>query len=484
MYLKDSKYFSHLLINPYYIKDPKLYEIFQKSLPPIEAYYYFPKGDDIITIDQKKPENSSRKIFTNVPFTSFEKKWLKKFNKLVDSRDDINIPPGWHDGLSLACIYSALGDIEFGYEIMRDYIKWWEKTFPMNIVPKDKSWELLNNGFLYIYGRDHQFRPIMVCQPYILQNKLEYFSDSDVVNVCLFVCQYAVNNLLIPGQIENWIMLFNLKGTSIISLPEPMKLLVQELSDNFNFRLFKCYVLGMSFLMRLLYKFVCTFIGQPNEEKIVILESRKDKHLFDDFTPDNLEKRFGGNAENLIYGEGDCLFPPRVPCENVFFPWEDKNKILISEEEYINLYKKGDIPIESISPFIREKLIKEEEEENKKKLKDENKIRIINKNVKTNNLDLNYITFDKNIQIMKFVNNSNNITPTKINNFNIDININKRRNKTYEVNQFLKSTDWKIKEEFSDKNIFNCLKSNNFINNIKSLIEKRERFKRGITKLK
>ena len=68
----------------------------------------------------------------------------------------------------------------------------------------------------------------MVCQPYILQNKLDYFSNSDVVNVCLFVCQYAVNNLLIPGQIENWIMFFNLKGTSLLSLPEPIKLLVKE----------------------------------------------------------------------------------------------------------------------------------------------------------------------------------------------------------------------------------------------------------------
>ena len=81
MYIRDSKNFSYLLTNPYYLKDPKLYEIFQKSLPPKEAYYYFPKGDDIITIDYKKYENSSRKIFTNVPFTSFEKKCLKNLIK-------------------------------------------------------------------------------------------------------------------------------------------------------------------------------------------------------------------------------------------------------------------------------------------------------------------------------------------------------------------------------------------------------------------
>ena len=31
MYLRDSKYYSHLLINPYYIKDPQLYKIFEKT---------------------------------------------------------------------------------------------------------------------------------------------------------------------------------------------------------------------------------------------------------------------------------------------------------------------------------------------------------------------------------------------------------------------------------------------------------------------
>ena len=81
MYIKDLKNFSYLLTNTYYLKDPKLYELFLRSLPPKEAYYYFPKGDDVITIDHKNPENSSRKIFTNVQFTYFEKKCLKNSTK-------------------------------------------------------------------------------------------------------------------------------------------------------------------------------------------------------------------------------------------------------------------------------------------------------------------------------------------------------------------------------------------------------------------
>ena len=36
------------LRNPYYISDPDLFKIYQKSLPPPESYFYFPKGEEII----------------------------------------------------------------------------------------------------------------------------------------------------------------------------------------------------------------------------------------------------------------------------------------------------------------------------------------------------------------------------------------------------------------------------------------------------
>jgi hypothetical protein len=322
----------------------------------------------------------------------------------------------------------------------------------------------------------------MVCQPYILQNKLDYFSNSDVVNVCLFVCQYAVNNLLIPGQIENWIMFFNLKGTSILSLPEPIKLLVKELSDNFSFRLYKCYVLGMSFIMRILYKFVCTFIGQPDEDKIVILDGRKDKHLFDDFNPDNLEKRFGGNAQDLIYENGDCLFPPRVPTDNVFFPWEDKNKILISENEYIEKCKNGDIPIESMSPFVQEILINEER---KRKIEEkEKKNKIKNEQERNNNYENRNIPNQIPIKKSSENNNKNRIIYEN-NKIIYDINaINKRKKKAKEIKEFLTSDDWKIESEFINNKIFKINRTNNFINDLHKLIDKREKFKLGITKLK
>ena len=483
MFKRDTINYSQLISDPYYCKDPKLYEIFKKCLPPREAYYYFPKPEEILVIDNNKPENSIRRIFTNVPFTNFEKKWLKELKKIIDEHSDIVIPSGWDDGMSLGCVYSALGDIEFAYEIMVDYINWFETTFPMIITPRDKSWELLNNGFLYIYGRDHQFRPIMICQPYILQEKMDYFSNSDIVNVCLFVCQFAVNNLLIPGQIENWIMFFNLKGTSLLSLPEPIKQLVQELSDNFNFRLYKCYVLGMSLIMRILYRFVTNFIGQPNEDKMIILDGRKDKHLFDDFNPDNLEKRFGGRAPNLVYCGDNSLFPPRMPTDNIFFPNENVNDILITEEEYIERCKKGLIPEQSISPYIQDKLNEEEElkiiEIKKNKNSNSNSIkRNPEISVHNQNKSYNKKKLQKDLNQNRFIKS----------NENTDVSSNKTANNAYQrkiyIKQFMYSSDWKIDEEIIGQKIYKKMSTYQFVNEIKNFSSKKEKFRKNLVKIK
>ena len=480
MFKRDTVNYSQLISDPYYCKDPKLYEIFKKCLPPREAYYYFPKPEEILVIDNNKPENSIRRIFTNVPFTKFEKKWLKELKEIIDEHSDIVIPSGWDDGMSLGCVYSALGDIEFAYEIMVDYIKWFETTFPMIITPRDKSWELLNNGFLYIYGRDHQFRPIMVCQPYILQEKMDYFSNSDIVNVCLFVCQFAVNNLLIPGQIENWIMFFNLKGTSLLSLPEPIKQLVQELSDNFNFRLYKCYVLGMSLLMRILYRFVTSFIGQPNEDKMIILDGKKDKHLFDDFNPDNLEKRFGGRAADLVYCGENSLFPPRMPTDNIFFPNENANDILITEEEYIERCKKGLIPQQSISPYIQDKL-NEKEEPKIIEIKSNKNSDNIKRNPEIIILNQNKTYKKKNIQ--KDLNQNRFIKSKE----NTDYSSNRTTNIVYQrkiyIKQFMYSSDWKIDEEIIGQQIYKKMSSYQFVSEIKNFSSKKEQFRKNLLKI-
>lgn len=369
---EDFSRFREIVIDPFYLKDPNLVELFKKGLPPREAYFYFPKGEEIIIWNKKKPEKSLRRIHINVPFNDLEKKWLVELNKMIMAHPENTFPDYWNEGLNLSYIYSTECNIEKAYKRLIDYFKWYNSTFPMNIQPEDKAIKLLNTGFTYIYGRDHQYRPIIICQPYILQKHQKEYSDADVVNASIFICQYMVNYMLIPGQIENWIMFINLEKTSLLSMPDSIKKLIKALSDYFIARLYKSYILGMNAILRLIFKFMCNFLEEVTVKKFVILESRKDPKLFQDINPHNLEERFGGQAPNCVYDEEFCLFPPRMPTNNFFFKNENPEEILITEDEYIDRYNKGKIPPQSVSPYVmdrinRERLEKEKEELTKRK---------------------------------------------------------------------------------------------------------------------
>ena len=61
----------------------------------------------------------------------------------------------------------------------------------MYFTPNDKIFEILNLGFTYIHGRDHQFRPAIVCQPYIYVQHENEFSYDDWMRSTVFICEYA-----------------------------------------------------------------------------------------------------------------------------------------------------------------------------------------------------------------------------------------------------------------------------------------------------
>ena len=345
--------YGNIITDPYFIKDPELYEIFKKSIPPKEAYYFFPKGNDVIELHKKKPEKNIRRIFINVPYLEVEQKWLESYKEIIAKHPETKLPDFWNDGLNLAYIYSTECKLEKSYQRMIEYFQWYKKYFPLNIQPSDKVIEILNTGFVYAFGRDHEFRPILICQPYILLKFIKTYSPEDISRASIFICQYMCNYMMIPGQIENWIMIINLKGTNVLTVPNSMKKLMQTLSENYISRLFRCYIYGLSAFLRVLYKLVCSFLEKQTVEKVVILKDINDKKINQDINPENIEAKFGGKAPDLEYGKGNCIFPPRMPATNNYLlESENPKDILITEEEYKVKLEAGQIPLKSRSPFI------------------------------------------------------------------------------------------------------------------------------------
>jgi len=71
---------------------------------------------------------------------------------------------------------------------------------------------MIDSGYFYIHGRDRKFRPMIIINP----RKIRQFKDlglddnsavDEVIRGCSFIIEYVVNNIHLPGQIENWILL-------------------------------------------------------------------------------------------------------------------------------------------------------------------------------------------------------------------------------------------------------------------------------------
>jgi hypothetical protein len=355
---------------PFFIENPILYQRHILSLPPEESYFFFPKGEEIIIQNNKKPEKALRRIFFNTKYTNYENEKIKQYKKIIKSHPE-NLkyfPDYWNDAYNLMFIYSTDCDLPKAYERMIKYFHWYQNFFPLTFKPKDKAIEILNSGFAYCYGRDHEFRPNLIVQPYIYQNHMKDYSENDLIRATVFLCEYCKNNLLINGQIENWNMIVNVKGINIISIPDSMKKVMKCLSDNFLAKLYKCYILNLSFFLKILYKIICNFLEEVTVRKFVIINGKSDKTMWNFIRSDNIEKRFGGEAEDLIYDDNN-LFPPNMPLNRKFLlDNEKRNEILISKDEYIKRLK--NLPKKSISPFILEEIENKKKEEEKKQFEE------------------------------------------------------------------------------------------------------------------
>jgi hypothetical protein len=360
----EYKYRKKEIIDPYYCKNPELFDLYKRSLPPNEAYYYFPKGDEIMIYYEKKPEKALRRIFLGVPYTALEEKWIMEFKSEVAAHPEIKLPEYWNDAINLRFVYATECNIKKSCERLIKYLQWQNKMFPMYITPGDKIFKLLNLGYLYVFGRDHQFRPIIICQPYIYQKNAKDYIAEDLINASAFLFQYIVNNMLIPGQIENWIMILNFEGTSPLNMPDAVKQLIKTLSENFLSRLYKCFVVGMSFILNFLFKIICNFLEEITVKKLTVLDKNNINRLFEIIRMDNVEQKFGGTAPNAILGIPNGIFPPRMPSNYFLKDEENPKEILITEEEYIKLVENNKIREDCISPYIKDLLEKRQKQIN------------------------------------------------------------------------------------------------------------------------
>ena len=476
------------LVDPFYLKDPLLKELFEKCKPTKEAYFYFPKGEEIIELNRKKPENSYRKIYYDVPVLEHEKYYINKLKEIINKHPEIKLPDFFDDELLLRFLYADDCELDKVFKRITKYIEWSNKTFPLVIQPKSKYIEILNKGFVYVYGRDGRFRPILIFRLVEFVKYEKIYSVQEVIYAGMFLGQFIINNLLLPGHIERWVLIINLRKTTLLSLPEHIKKLLPVMNEGFISRLHKTYVIGMNFFFRILYKIVCAFLHESTVKKIKILDGRKDQSMFKEIRKDNVEIDMGGTAPNARLGEENGIFPPRMPSEHFILESERPEDLLVSEEEYIKKYKNGEIHKDLVCPYILDKL---EEEKKQEILIQNNDINNINNEIKEE-----IIQKSKTFEASK-INIINEGNKQQINRDIIskreEIIAQKRKilierqQKIQKVKTFM-NCGWELKDESINyekykSNFIHQKNHNSIINDINSLTNKRSIFINNISKI-
>ena len=314
----------------FYFYEPILKERHQQVIPTEEMYRFFPSQSQIIAYNEKDPGDSYRYIFNGQSKTDFEEKHLKKLEDYIDNKlknkSDV-FPKWWLESDTMRFLQAADYKVEKAYDTIMDYIKFMQ-NIPSTVNNRIRY--ILNSGVLYMYGRDNHFRPIIIIEVKrtdILEK--EGFKIEELCECIVYFMSYLINYILIPGQIENWVIITDLANTGMGKISQIKNIL--GTLNRFRGRVFRNYIINVGGLISVGIKGVLTIAGSRSAKKIRILKSNELNQLQEFIREDNIQKKYGGTAPDVIYG-GDNLFPPIVPSNK--YLKGDENLNIVSPEKY------------------------------------------------------------------------------------------------------------------------------------------------------
>ncbi len=343
----------------FFLNDPKLLKRHLQALPTEEMYRYFPPKEEVITIDKSDPKNNYRYIFNGQQKTQFEQQKFYQLKEYESRTGNIDYPPSWLESDTMRLLQASEFDIKKTYTTIKENIEW------LNTIPKDindKIIHLLNSGFLYVHGRDRHFRPIIIVSVKMVKVIIsQNYTFDDISQAIIYLTNYVIKYLLIPGQIENWIVIVDFDDVGLSDIGEFKKIL-STLSKQRG-RVFKDFFVNISGLIKISIK-TAVKVFSSVAKKLIILGPNELNKIQEIISPENIEKKYGGLANDVIPGDNN-LFPPIMPC-SIFVKQGEKNINIVTPEAY----KEMCLNSNPYKPFVicpkYEEMWKKEEEEKKK----------------------------------------------------------------------------------------------------------------------
>ena len=123
------------------------------------------------------------------------------------------------------------------------------------------------SGFFYPCGRDRNFRPVLV-----FNVKLIDFNDVETgVHAACYVHEEVIKTMFLPGQVENWVIIYDIGGLGVTEMPMgAIKTVTNKMSANYGGRLFKMFSVNAPGTIWFAWKAISAFLDPVTVEKIKI----------------------------------------------------------------------------------------------------------------------------------------------------------------------------------------------------------------------
>jgi len=250
--------------------------------------------------------NGARQIFANTPLTEKETAAIGEFHKHLAKKGTggANEPfPRFMGVHSLRLVQSAKFNMNKAQVLMDAIAK--ERVMRLPIREADAVSDL-RRGFMYWHGRDKWCRPLMIIR---LDRLGPLAQDTEAaMRVVVFTLEYALRFAMVPGRVENWVVLLDV--ANIMSVVSPLRIgglistgaaLGKTLEKVYCGRMVWLKIVnlpGGDFLRRS----VNSAIPEEKREKVSFARDLK-AELKDLFEPNQLEEQYGGTAPNVNPGE-------------------------------------------------------------------------------------------------------------------------------------------------------------------------------------
>ena len=315
---------------------------------PREAYFFIPSLENQLIYDSKNPKKSLRFIFDKKDTSEYlqhEIESYENFKKYFEENYNnvFIIPEDWTESETRKCLQASNYDNKKTLEKMKSCIE-----YPIPVVEFNDIRDILSSGFVYMHGLDCNYRPILC----VVLSKFVKIMDVYPINNFIYAIYFFINHLIkhifIPGQVENWVMFADVSQVSFWKPPTKILKIFDFLQNKYLCRLSSLYIYGMNYVLTMCWKIVKKLIDERTASKFNFISGENDikELVLSKIHPSQLERRFGGVAENI---PDEIDFPFFLPSNQ--YQIDDRNESnIVSEEKYIEMVNNDKLV--TISPYI------------------------------------------------------------------------------------------------------------------------------------